>query len=305
MNPESPGLLELPSPFLGKLGVLRLMESPDSRQDELYERIVRGTYDKPYIMEDGDSRHLCFAKGESQSVMRISEPYALSLAYTREMMAFLLFNCEPRRIALIGLGGGSIAKYCYRYLPAARITAVESDPDVIALRDEFLIPRDDFRFSVIRADGAAYLAGLRRRLDALLVDALDRRGIPASLGNLRFYEDARRCLRPNGVFVMNLTGEKITYLAHLDWIREVFGEAAIALPVEGESNYVVFAQKDSHFEPRWKWLLWQAKRLKGLFGLEFPTYVQQLKRCYDDDVGRHVKHEEYARTAAPRPVGAR
>jgi Spermine/spermidine synthase domain len=119
-------------------------------------------------------------------------------------------------------------------------TAVESNSDVIALRDEFLIPRDDFRFSVVRADGAAYLAGLRRGLDTLLVDALDRKGIPASLANLKFYEDARRCLRPTGVFVMNLAGEKITYLAHLDWIREVFGEAVIAVPVDGESNYEVF-----------------------------------------------------------------
>ena len=285
MNPESAALLELPSPFPGKSGVLRLMESPDSRQEELYERIVAGTYGKPYILEDGESRHLCFGIGGTQSVMRISDPYALDLAYTQEMMAFLLFNCRPRRIVLIGLGGGSIAKYCYRYLRAARITAVESNPDVIALRDEFLIPRDDFRFSVIRADGAAYVAGVRRGLDALLVDALDPKGIPSSLANLKFYEDARRCLSPTGVFVVNLAGEKVTYLAHLDWIREVFGETVIAVPVERGSNYVVFAQKDTHFEPRWKWLLWQARRLEGLFGLKFPTYVQQLKRCYNLDVG--------------------
>ena len=137
---------------------------------------------------------------------------------------------------------------------------------------------------MVRADGAAYLAGLRRGLDTLLVDALDRKGIPASLANLKLYEDARRCLRPTGVFVMNLAGEKITYLAHLDWIREVFGEAVIAVPVDGESNYEVFAQKDRHFEPRWKLLLWQAKRPKGVFGMEFPTYVQQLKRRYNVDV---------------------
>jgi hypothetical protein len=132
-------------------------------------------------------------------------------------------------------------------------TAVESNSDVIALRDEF-------QFSVVRADGAAYLAGLRRGLDTLLVDALDRKGFPVSLANLKFYEDARRCLRPTGVFVMDLARQKITYLAHLDWIREVFGEAVIAVPVDGESNYEVFAQKDRHFEPRWKLLLWQAKR---------------------------------------------
>lgn len=257
------------------------MESADSRQEELYERIVGGTYDKPYILEDGALRCLCFGIDNIQSAMRISDPYALDLAYTQEMMAFLLFNCQPRRIALIGLGGGSIAKYCYRYLSAARIAAVESDPGVIALRNEFLIPRDDFRFSVIQADGAAYLSGLRRRVDALLVDAFDRDGIPPSLANPRFYENARRCLSPTGMLVMNLAGERTACLSHLRWIRDVFGESVIAAPIDDSSNCVVFASKDRHFEPQWKWLSSQARRLEDLFGLEFCTYVKQLKQCYE------------------------
>jgi spermidine synthase len=273
-------LLELPSPFLAEFGVLRVMESVVSQPDELYGRIVDGSYDKPYILEDGELRHLCFSMGYTQSVMRISDPYALDLAYTQQMMAFLLFNSRPRRIALIGLGGGSIAKYCYRYLPAARITAVESDPNVIALRDEFVIPRDDFRFSVIEADGAAYLAGLRRRVDALLVDAFDRDGIPASLANPGFYENARRCLSPAGVFVMNLAGDRSGYLAHLAWIRKIFGAAVIAVPAADEGNCVVFAQKEMHAQPQWKWLVCHAKRLESLFGLKFSTYVHELKRSY-------------------------
>ncbi len=278
-------MLELPSPFLREAGVLRLMESADSRQDELYERIVGGTYDKPYILEEGELRYLCFGVDNTQSVMRISDPYALDRAYAQEMMAFLLFNCQPRRIVLIGLGGGSIAKYCYRYLPAARIIAVETDPDVIALRDEFLIPRDDFRFAVIQADGAAYLAGLQRRVDALLVDAFDRDGIPTSLASSQFYENARRCLSPTGMLVMHVAGEQANCLSHLGWIREVFGEAVIAVPLDDGSDYVVFASKDRHFKPQWLWLLCQARRLEGLFGLEFSTYVQQLKQCYGLEVG--------------------
>jgi hypothetical protein len=39
--------------------------------------------------------------------MRLKEPYALDLEYTRAMMGFLLFRREPSDIALIGLGGGS------------------------------------------------------------------------------------------------------------------------------------------------------------------------------------------------------
>ena len=284
MNQELPGLLELPSPFQGEPGMLRLMESADSPQEKLYERVVGGTYNRPYILEEGALRYLCFSVDNIQSAMRISEPYALDLGYTQVMMAFLLFNCQPRRIALIGLGGGSIAKYCYRYLPSARISAVESDPDVIALRDEFLIPRDDFRFSVIQADGAAYLSALRRGVDALLVDAFDRDGIPASLANPGFYESARRCLSPAGIFVMDLAGDRITCLSHLRWIRGVFAEAVIAVLTDDSGNHVVFAAKARAFQPQWKWLLCQARRLEDLFGLEFSTYVKQLKQYYDSKI---------------------
>ena len=62
------------------------------------------------------------------------------VSYTRAMMAFLLFNPEPRHVLMIGLGGGSLAKYCHRKLPATRITVLELDHDVIALRAKFGIP---------------------------------------------------------------------------------------------------------------------------------------------------------------------
>jgi len=55
---------------------------------------------------------------------QLDDPYALCLAYTRKMMAFLLFNSQPRRILQLGLGGGSLAKFCYKHLPDASITAV-------------------------------------------------------------------------------------------------------------------------------------------------------------------------------------
>ena len=39
-----------------------------------------------------------------QSAMRLADPFALALDYTRCMMAFLLFHPEPRRALMIGLG---------------------------------------------------------------------------------------------------------------------------------------------------------------------------------------------------------
>ena len=44
------------------------------------------------------------------------------------MMGFLLFQPAPARIAMIGLGGGSLAKYCALKLPEADFTAIERRP---------------------------------------------------------------------------------------------------------------------------------------------------------------------------------
>jgi spermidine synthase len=81
--------------------------------------------------------------------MLASDPNFLVLSYTRTMMAFLLLHQEPERIAMIGLGGGSMPKWCYHQLPMTDITVIEISPIVIALREQFCIPEEDDRFRVI------------------------------------------------------------------------------------------------------------------------------------------------------------
>ena len=67
-----------------------------------------------------------------QSSMRLEDPYALALDYTRCMMAFLLFHPEPREALMIGLGGGSLAKFFFRKFKQTSIRVVELDPRVVA-----------------------------------------------------------------------------------------------------------------------------------------------------------------------------
>src|ERR1700683_3025872 len=144
---------------------------------------------------------MCFAlDGCTQSEMRIDDPYALVNEYTREMMGFLAFQPNPKQILIIGLGGGSLVKYCHRHLPTTRITAVEIDPDVLALRSQFLVPADDERLTVIQADRADHVAQMAdrgERIDAILVDAYDHRGIAKAVVERSFIEDTRQILGPN------------------------------------------------------------------------------------------------------------
>ena len=56
-----------------------------------------------------------------QSSMKLGDPFSLALDYTRCMMGFLLFHPQPREALMIGLGGGSLAKFFHRKLRPTRL----------------------------------------------------------------------------------------------------------------------------------------------------------------------------------------
>jgi spermidine synthase len=269
-------LLAIESPFPEPHSMLRFLEPPGSCHKALWERLFDGTYDKPFIVDSGLRRFLQFDLDCVQSAMYLDDPLKLTLAYTRKMMAFLLFNGAPERILLLGLGGGSLAKFCHRRLPRTVLTAIEVNPDVIALREEFRIPPDDDRFRVICADGATYVGRLKRSKDVILADACDRRGIAPELDAIGFYRDAHRCLTPGGVLVTNMCSDMNKCAAHVTKIRQVFGNDFMTLQVRPHGNVIVFAFKEPRPAIDWERLDAIAVDLKRRYPLDFPRYVRGL-----------------------------
>lgn len=265
------------SPWIFDPGTIRMQEPGDDVSDEeACRRLRTGELRRPFILETDAERHLHFAHGSVQSTMRLDEPDALICAYTRKMMAFLLFNPDPQHIVMIGLGGGSLPKFCYRHLRSTQITVVEINADVIALRDEFSIPADDQRFRIVHDDGARYVATLAGPVDVLLVDAFDAVGIAPSLATSDFYSQAAARLAPDGVLVMNLSGECSRYAVHIKRIRAVFGNNMVLVPVTASENVLLFAFKTqgalaatAELEPR-------AHHLQSRFPLEFPRYLRRI-----------------------------
>ncbi len=275
--PQAPWL-ELPNPFAGEGGVIRLLEPADCDREAVIDRVLSDTYGKPFVIEEDGERSLYFTRAFIQSGMRVADPVALDFAYTRKMMAFLLFVPAPRSVLLLGLGGGSLAKFCHRHLPGTRLVAVEVDPHVLAFREQFLVPPDDARFRVVRADAAGYVAQCEETHDVVLLDAFDQHGVAPSLCTREFYEDVRGCLERRGVLVANLVGDKAERMAHLGMIRRVFGDNLLLLPVENDGNHVVFLFRDPAFEPRWRWIDAQAKALGARYVLDFPRFAGKLER---------------------------
>jgi spermidine synthase len=204
---------------------------------------------RPFVYEDERTLSLHFDMSTTQSRMRRDDPSALVLEYTRTMMGFLLFEPEPTSILMIGLGGGSLAKYCYRHLPGSRITVVEINPHVIELRDTFCVPPDDRRFRVVRDDGAAFVARAGERYDVMLVDGFTYEGQPERLCTSRFYENCRAALTESGVMVVNLHVEDEGPNALVDGIGCAFDGTVRVVAAEA-GNRVVFAMRSP--ESAWR-----------------------------------------------------
>ena len=197
----------------------------------------------PYVREELDSRSLHFSMSAIQSRMHLRRPDVLALEYTRLMMGWLMFAPGATRLAMIGLGGGSLAKFCHRHLPDATMTVVEIDPQVIALREPFMLPADGPRLRVVEADGARFVAETDARFDVLMVDAFGADGMPAALGSQRFYDDALDVLRPDGLLVVNLHAGDLHQPLYLERIRHAFGEGVLCVADRDGSNSVVFAAR--------------------------------------------------------------
>jgi spermidine synthase len=270
-------LIELSNPFPLEPGTLRLIEPPDGFSSEHLDRLLEGTLGHPFVFDSGALRHLFFNTASTQSSMRLDDPDALVTAYTRKMMAFLLFIPAPRHVLMIGLGGGSLAKFCYRRLPQARICVVEINADVIALRKHFAIPADDERFEIIHDDGAAFLARVPVRPDVILIDAFDEWGVAPSLASSDFYRRVSRSLTARGVLVMNLSGEKSRYPVHIENIRKAFAGAVLLVPVEADNNILLFAFKRPRLAELPARLHRRAAELEQDLGLEFSIFLERLR----------------------------
>lgn len=198
---------------------------------------------KPFTFDHDGMRTLHLDGRFIQSAMRIAAPNELLLSYTKAMTAFQLLKPAPRHILMIGLGGGSLAKYCYHQLPSTRITVVESERDVIALRDRFVIPPDDARFQVVHADAASHLAAMTDTVDLILHDGFDADGLAPGLGCRAFYLQCERVLDDDGILVANLLGDTDQLLPTMLDLHAVFGQAMWWADAAACFNRIVLAKK--------------------------------------------------------------
>jgi spermidine synthase len=240
-----------------------------------------------YVSEKFGVRSLHIGSDTVQSSMRIAKPWDLELSYTRSMMAFMLFNDRPERVLMIGLGGGSLAKFIYHYLPWASAQVVEINPRVVAIaRQYFNVPPDDARFAVIVSDGAEYIARDGDSVDVLMVDGYDADSHVESVSSKAFYEACRRRLGARGILVVNLWGGDREFNDTLRRIEAACPDGTLCLPAGKPGNIIVFGFRTRPGSPEWIALEQRALSLQQRYSLEFPRFVEGLRKMNRHDENR-------------------
>ena len=233
-----------------------------------------GAHVRPLVFDVGDTRSMYFNFEGLQSSMKRGQPSVLDVDYTKTMMGFMLVKPQPEHILMIGLGGGSLAKFCYHHL-ASRITVVEINPHVIALRDEFEVPADDDRFRVVRADGAQYVHHHVPAFDLMMIDGFDEAGQSPQLCSREFYQNCYRALTPGGLMVANLHTEP--GLAQISGcINEVFGASVEYVDAIEGSNCIAFASKRVSLSPRSMSLSWALHHLNEPARAQLAAELQRI-----------------------------
>lgn len=162
------------------------------------------------IIERGNLREMWFqgnGKYYLQTRIDLDQPGHLSLVYTRLLLAPLMWNPNPSRVLMIGLGGGVLPRFLNEVYPDLQIDVVELDPRVTELARRYFDFKEGPCLKVFEDDGRAFVKQSGQNYDMVFLDAFKSGAIPYHLKTIEFYREIAQSLKEEGLLVTNLYGK--------------------------------------------------------------------------------------------------
>lgn len=151
------------------------------------------------------------SKRLTHSFVPVQEPATPVLEYLFDMLAMipLLPACTvPKKILLLGLGGGSLVHYCRQHFPDAHLEVVEIDDTVISVAKQFFhLPPDDEKFQLHHQNAIDVIAQKlneenKGTYDLIINDAVNC--LPSPLLSPAMFANYCYLLRPQALFIQNM-----------------------------------------------------------------------------------------------------
>jgi spermidine synthase len=191
--------------------------------DSLYHRI--------FVYRSGAVVTLQFGRRDPmlvQSQVDLRNLRRHMVEYTTLAFCGLLYNQEPSKVLILGLGGGVIPREMRHYFPEMEIDVAEIDPAILPVAERFFSFRTDDKLQVHITDGRMFVRSLLRkdpvpRYDMVILDAFTSDYIPFHLMTREFIEEVKGVLADGGVVVANVFSSNKLFDAEFRTFDEVFG----------------------------------------------------------------------------------
>jgi predicted membrane-bound spermidine synthase len=253
-----PRLRRAPAAFAAAL--LFLLPAPEGRANDLIDAAIRAEmlkrpdgrvahieteYNDIFVTKRRNELTMSFqVKGYdyTESIANLRDPDDLPVRYTQVMTVAVLYPPEPKRVLMIGLGGGSISSYLGRFLPDVAIDTVEIDPGVVRAAKSYFGMKETARVRYLEGDGRVFLNRRKETYDLILVDAFHGGYVPFHLLTREFYTLLKSRLAPGGAIAFNVHDGTKLYASTLLTLRTVFPGLHLFPSGEGEVITVVTAE---------------------------------------------------------------
>ena len=234
------------------IAALAALTAPGGRAESLIEEDIRAAmaarpngrlahieteYNDVFITKRQNQLVMSFqVKGwdYTESVANLLDPDDLPLRYAQVMTIATIYPETPRKILMLGLGGGSISTYLGRFMPEALITTVEIDPGVISAAKTYFGLRETERIRYRAGDGRVFLTRSSELYDLILLDAYRGGYVPFHLLTREFYALVKARLAPGGAAAFNVHDGTKLYGSTVKTLGEVFPALDLYPTARGE-----------------------------------------------------------------------
>ncbi|KAH8400549.1 hypothetical protein KR222_006179 [Zaprionus bogoriensis] len=182
-------------------------------------------------------------------------------------------KAAQKDVLVIGLGGGGLCSFLHAALPSTRITAVEIDPIMLEVAEQYFELKQDSRFHVVIDDGLHFIERCCNEdlhFDAVLFD-VDSKDLslgmscpPKSFLAPEILQFIKKIIGPKGLFMLNLVCRDETLRSEaITNLQKVF-LAVCSYKLDEDINEVVYCANDEEYKSMEQWRKQMGTAARGL-----------------------------------------
>ena len=164
-------------------------------------------FGKIWIAEYNGLRCLTFSDpnitNKLQSCFLPNNPQHLALGYSKMLLGALYLQPNPKKILILGLGGGTMVSVLRNLLPESKIDVVEINPDLPDLAVQYFNFQPNTSTKIIISDALEFVRNSSELYDLIIFDIFDSEGTPPVFLTTEFMLKLKKMLSGAGVIAIN------------------------------------------------------------------------------------------------------